>query len=1366
MAVSTLNMPSFPSFDTDDVTTIATRWTKYKKRFQNLCVALNITEDKQKLALLLNYVGEEVYDIYDSLLVPGTDETYANAITLFDTHFNPKTNTSYEIYIFRSMKQREDENIQQYFIRLKQQAQKCSFGVNTETEIKRQLEHSTTSNKLRRYSFRNPTQTLTQFLVYAKTLEDTNAQAVAVERSEIQVKEEVEDTEVNRISHRRRQFIPGKNNTFSSPSKPRADKSCYRCGGPYPHPDGHNCPAINKQCNQCHKPGHFANVCRSKNFYRSPNHNPVRQNFARDNRPNFARDHRPLNQIEAESSEEESNTAPLYTVSSENSLQAPVLAINKFNVSVKIEKVPVNVLIDSGSAINILNLSTFNAINRQSDKKLVIRETDTQIMTYASTSPLVKVKGVTTVILETDKKYYTSDFYVVDTKHRNILSGESALHLNLITLPVNKITKIEKDQKLDHVPTRLQTLIQQYSDTLFSGNIGKITDFDVKLHIDKNIKPVAQPERRIPFALRDKVKKEIEKLEQLDIIEDVTGKPTPWLSQLVVVPKSQNDIRLCLDMRNANTAITRTRYPTPTVDDILVKLKDATRFTKLDMNAAFHQLVLSEDSRYITAFQTEDRIKRFKRLLFGATSASEELQHALRTILTDLPGVINIADDILIFGKTTFEHDINLSNVLKRLAEKCITLNLQKCIFDKENIDFYGFTFNSEGMKPSPSKIEALQNVNRPSDQKSIQSFLGLSNYLKRFIPNYSSITHPLRNLLKHEVEFIWTEQCEKSFQTLRHSLTSDSCITYFDNDKETFVYCDASKVGISSILLQKSPGKEDAKVISYSSRALTKTEQNYSQIERECLSIKYACERNRLYLLGRSFDIYNDHKPIVNLLNKPLSKLPLRIENMLLSIQGYNFKLYYVPTQKNISDYNSRNPHDTPNNSSKGNEKYVNFISSFALPNAITIEQLKTETKKDNFLQCLIQIIKTGKWYILNEPEKHNCLKGINIENLKHFSRFKNELTFNAECDILLKGNRLVLPTSLHKIAVMLAHAGHQGITKTKALMRLKAYFIGMDNLIEERIKDCIACQSNTCNKTKEPLINSPTPPYVWHTVHVDFLGPLPNGYYILVFMDAKSKFPEIGFLKGTTANAVIDIFEKTFTTFGYPQKIVSDNGPPFKSYKIRKYMKHKGIKHRRITPYWPQANGQVERFMSPLAKIIRAAKIEQKDWKSECYNFILSYRTTPHSVTNIPPADMMFNRKIRTTIPDYKTEVNSTNRKFNNFKIGDHVLVKQQYQNKLTSKFTPDPYIITAKKYSMITATNPHTNHTVTRNSSHFKAFSKHAGIPFHPVKEEDDDIDIEQQQAPHPIQPSTTTDITNTPRKQYPRRYRRPIQEWKKY
>ena len=139
---------------------------------------------------------------------------------------------------------------------------------------------------------------------------------------------------------------------------------------------------------------------------------------------------------------------------------------------------------------------------------------------------------------------------------------------------------------------------------------------------------------------------------------------------------------------------------------------------------------------------------------------------------------------------------------------------------------------------------------------------------------------------------------------------------------------------------------------------------------------------------------------------------------------------------------------------------------------------------------------------------------------------------------------------------------------------MRTKVYFVGMDKLIETRIKNCVACQSLTENRHREPLHPLPIPPHVWHTVHVDFLGPLPNGYYIMVFMDRKSKFPEIEILKSTNASSVIQIFEKTFSMFGYPEELVSDNGPPFKSKAIHDYMFQKGIKHHRITPYWPQAN------------------------------------------------------------------------------------------------------------------------------------------------------------------------------------------------
>ena len=207
-----------------------------------------------------------------------------------------------------------------------------------------------------------------------------------------------------------------------------------------------------------------------------------------------------------------------------------------------------------------------------------------------------------------------------------------------------------KTQQEDNIPKHLKKLIQTHRQSLFTGKIGKLKDTKIKLHINESVPPVAQAKRCIPFSLQEPVRAEIKNLEKQDIAEDVTSETTPWLSQLVIVPKPSNKIQLCIDMRNANTAIERARFPTPTVDDLIFRLKNAQYFTKLDLNAAFHQLELDERSRYITAFQTEDRKKRFKRLIFGLNSASEQLQHHLQTLLADISGVINIADDILVFA--------------------------------------------------------------------------------------------------------------------------------------------------------------------------------------------------------------------------------------------------------------------------------------------------------------------------------------------------------------------------------------------------------------------------------------------------------------------------------------------------------------------------------------------------------------------------------------------------------------------------------------------------------------------------------------------------------------------------------------------
>ena len=167
----------------------------------------------------------------------------------------------------------------------------------------------------------------------------------------------------------------------------------------------------------------------------------------------------------------------------------------------------------------------------------------------------------------------------------------------------------------------------------------------------------------------------------------------------------------------------------------------------------------------------------------------------MRKILHDIDGAINIADDILIFGYDESNHDDNLKAVLKRLSEEGITLNLQKCLFDKEQLEYFGYIFSKDGIKPSQKKIEALQNTEQPEDARAVRSFLGLTNYLKRFIKDYSTITHLLRQLTRQNTEFAWSTECEQAFSQLKSVLTDNTCTAYFDNDKETFLYCDASPV-------------------------------------------------------------------------------------------------------------------------------------------------------------------------------------------------------------------------------------------------------------------------------------------------------------------------------------------------------------------------------------------------------------------------------------------------------------------------------------------------------------------------------------------------------------------------------------------
>ena len=278
----------------------------------------------------------------------------------------------------------------------------------------------------------------------------------------------------------------------------------------------------------------------------------------------------------------------------------------------------------------------------------------------------------------------------------------------------------------------------------FTG-VGKLKDHAVKLNIDDKVIPIARPQRRIPFHVRDKVEDAIEKLEKEGIIERVPeSQPTPCVSLVVVVPKSDKTLRLWVDMRMVNQTIQRVCHLIPTVEDISLDLNQAKYFTKPDLSQAhYHQLPLDEKSRFITTFSTHLGLFRYTRLPYGINAAAEILQYTLQQQLHGIDWVRNIADDIIVFGTTKQQHNTVLGQCLKRLSDKGLTLNSRKCSFLQLTLSFFGQIFSAERTRPDPKRV---QNASEPQNASEVRSLLEMASYNRKYIKYFATITAPLES--------------------------------------------------------------------------------------------------------------------------------------------------------------------------------------------------------------------------------------------------------------------------------------------------------------------------------------------------------------------------------------------------------------------------------------------------------------------------------------------------------------------------------------------------------------------------------------------------------------------------------------------
>ena len=577
----------------------------------------------------------------------------------------------------------------------------------------------------------------------------------------------------------------------------------------------------------------------------------------------------------------------------------------------------------------------------------------------------------------------------------------------------------------------------------------------------------------------------------------------------------------------------------------------------------------------------------------------------------DLPGVTGIADDIVISGRTRSEHDKNLKAVMGRAQETGVRFNPEKCQIAQTELSFFGHTISAAGLKPDPQKVQAIRNMDPSTSRADLQTFLGMVQYLGRYIPNLASVSAVLWDLTKGVNEFQWNHEHQQAADKVKELIASLGSLQYFDGNKPVTIQVDSSMRGLGATLLQsKGP-------VEYRSKLLSETERRYSNIEREMLSIVYGLEKFHYYAYGRHVTIETDHKPLESIFKKHLSSAPPRIARMMLRIQKYDVDIKYVPGKEiPLADALSRlNPCNT--DTIKGLDVSINELHMHLNASPTRVEQIQTETAKDPILSSLKSFINHG-W-----PDKRaDC-----PSHLYGYWNYRDELT--VANGLILKGTRIIIPKSLQPEVLVQLHYAHQGVEKCKLRAKGSVFWANINADIENMIKGCSPCQHNQHVNVKEPLTPHDIPPKPWHTLGSDLFF-WNNESYLLV-SDYLSKFPVIRKLCNIQSNTVIAHMKSIFEEHGIPSKLVTGNDTQFTSSSFAEFRKSYGFEHVTTSPYYSQANGFIERNVQTVKNLLQKCK----ESGSDPHLAMLCLQTTPIDHHLPSPAEMLNSRVYQSNLP-----------------------------------------------------------------------------------------------------------------------------------
>ncbi|KAG6462773.1 hypothetical protein O3G_MSEX013458 [Manduca sexta] len=768
---------------------------------------------------------------------------------------------------------------------------------------------------------------------------------------------------------------------------------------------------------------------------------------------------------------------------------------------------------------------------------------------------------------------------------------------------------------------QLKELLQKYK-TCFSHNMmdlgyTNIETMEIELTDDR---PVVYRPYRLSYPERELVRCMVKEMLDADIICESNS---AYASPVLLVKKKTGDRRLCVDYRTLNSRTKKQHFPLPLIDDQLDRLAGNSLFISLDLASGYYQIPLEEGSQDKTAFVTPDGQYQFKRMPFGLANAPSVFQRLMNKILSKIKYVLVYMDDVLIPAQTFEEGLERLDEVLNNLRDANLTLKLNKCFFFYKEIDFLGYEVSGTGIRPGSRKIFAVSNFPVPKNVHEVRRFIGLASYFRRFVKDFSLIARPLTDLLRKHFTWEWTDEHDLAFETLKSKLTERPLLALYDAKLETELHTDASKYGIAGILMQRSLCGL-IRPVAYYSRKTTPDEQKLHSFDLETLAVVASLNRFRVYLLGIRFKIITDCGALRTTLTK--RDLIPRIGRWWMQFQEYDCEIEYRPgSRMSHVDALSRAP-----------------VAEF------------TKLNNDHVIDVLTVNIQDWIATVQSDDDEINKIKAILLDtNTKTIvDVHKNyQIKGNYVFKITEDGLRWVVPKPVRWQLLRMNHddVGHFGYDKTLKRLKASFWFPKMRRFIKKYVAACLQCAYHKIpGGPKEGQLHPiPKPDIPFHTLHADHLGPFVRSrrgnMYLLVIIDAFTKFINLKAVKNTKTATAIRIFEEHFSLFGAPTRLITDRGTCFTSSKFKSFVEAIGIKHILNAVATPRANGQVERYNRTILDAL-STKCHEKDdntW-DECIGEVqLGLNTSVNKTTGKSPSELLFGFKIMSTSENKLSDV-----------------------------------------------------------------------------------------------------------------------------